>query len=94
MEVIIIENESYKQLLAQLHQVITRATRDAIIETLSATDPTHDWITAGEAMKILNCKKNKLVELRDLKEITSSQHGRKYSYSKRSIQAFLERNIV
>nr|WP_262896721.1 helix-turn-helix domain-containing protein [Fulvivirga marina] len=71
-----------------------RATRDAISETLSATDPVNDWVDPAEAMKLLNVKKNKLIELRDLKEITSSLHGRKYKYSKRSIHAFLERNII
>lgn len=94
MEVIVIEKESYKQLLAQLHQMVMKGTRDAIREALSATDPTQDWVSANEAMKILNVKRNKLVELRDLKEITSSLHGRKYMYSKRSMNAFLQRNII
>ncbi len=94
MEVIVIEKESYKELLAQLHKLVKSAARDAIEESLSKVDPINDWISAEEAQKKLNIKKNKLIELRDLKEIESTQYGRKYLYSKKSIVAFLMRNRI
>lgn len=93
MEVIIFEKEAYQRMMQELMRQVKEAIREAKKEAQLEMDPSHDWVDAKEAMRLLGCKKSKLQELRDTLSIRFSQHGRTIKYSKKSILAFLEKNV-
>lgn len=91
MEVIVIEKESYKKLQQEQFERFKKALAEVHAKAKSQD---HNWITPKEAHTLLGYRsKTKLQELRDRGEIQYSQHGRTIMYSRKSIIAFLERNI-
>ena len=90
MEVIVFEKDAYYKMLAEMKQSIRDAIREAKAETKSQTKPEEEWIDARQAQKVLNCKKDKLLELRSKEPlIVTSQFGRKISYHLPSLLAFI-----
>ena len=86
MDVIIIESEAYKMLLAEMKKTV----RETVHEV---AHPKSDWIGEKEAMLLLGIKsKTTLQNLRDAQEFKFSRHGRIIRYSHKSVLAFLERN--
>ncbi len=95
MEVIIFEKESWNKMMAELSVLVKSAAKDAAMEAIQVVDPVNDWVTAEQAQVLLGLKsKHKLVKLRDVGDISFTQHGRIYKYSKKSIHAFLLRHKV
>ncbi len=94
MDVIVFESEAYKKLHEDMIQKMYAAIKEAREEALRNIDPAYDWINKNEAQKLLGLKgRFKLQELRDTDEIIFSKSGRTIMYSKKSILAYLERNI-
>ena len=86
MDVIIIESEAYKMLLAEMKKTVRETVKEV-------AHPKSDWIGEREAMDLLGVKsKTTLQNLRDSQEFKFSKHGRIIRYSNKSILEFLERN--
>ena len=94
MEVIVFEKEAYQALRKELLQEMYVIVKNAREEALRNADPATDWISPQQAHLLLGIKsKTTMQELRDLEQITYSIAGRRIKYSKKSILAYLERNI-
>ncbi len=94
MEVIVFEKEAYKALRKELLHEMYEIVKNAKEEALRNADPANDWISPQQAHLLLGIKsKTTMQELRDLEQITYSIAGRRIKYSKKSILAYLERNI-
>lgn len=83
MEVICIETAAFEELVNQVYQRLKE--KDA---------QHHDkWIAPDEAMRLLNCKKTKLQQLRTDGLLRYSQPDRKIIlYDRDSISDYLEKN--
>jgi uncharacterized NAD(P)/FAD-binding protein YdhS len=86
MDVIVINSDAYKMLVAEIRKTV----RETVHEV---AHPKSDWIGEKEAMDLLGVKsKTTLQNLRDSQEFKFSKHGRIIRYSNKSILEFLERN--
>lgn len=91
MEIIVFEKETYYKMLAEMKKTVREALKEAKHEpALSKNED--DWISRKEAEVILQCKVDKLRQLRDDGEIKTSKHGRKVLYFRPSLYKFLESN--
>lgn len=90
MEIIVFEKDSYYKMLAEMK----RTFKDALKETRneSAEVSIDKWIDGKAAQSILNCKCDKLRQLRNTEKIKASLNGRKILYYKPSLFEFLENN--
>ena len=95
MDVIVFESEAYRKIHQEMMLLVHTTIREAKEEALANMDPSNDWLDTDQAKKLLGIKgKTKLQELRDFDEITYSKAGKVIRYSKKSILAYLDRNIV
>ena len=95
MEVIVIDSVAWEQLKNDLSAMVHSAVKDAAKAAADLAHPINDWVSAHQAQALLGISSNhKLTKLRDSGEIAFTQHGRIYRYSKKSIHAFHERNMV
>jgi hypothetical protein len=61
--------------------------RQVDLETTSRT-----WVSEGEALSLLGCKKSKLYELKAQGQIKYKRIGKRNEYSLKSINKYLEKN--
>jgi len=95
MEIVVFDSEAYHDLKKEVLQIVYKTIREAKEEALRNMDPANDWISSEQARELLGIKsKTKLQELRDYDEIVFSKAGKVIRYSKKSILAYLDRNIV
>lgn len=96
MKVLLLEGDNvYDQLINDFKKLIKEAVKEALQELKDQTVNSEQttWISGLEAMKILNCKRDKLNQLRMNNNVKSSHHGRKILYYKPSLHSFLEKHV-
>lgn len=90
MKVIVFEERAYYKMLDEMKKVVKEATHEYKAEAQQK-----EWLSTEEAKNLLGFKsKSKLQKLRDNGDIIFSQHGRIIRYSRKSILAFLDNNII
>lgn len=95
MQVIILESEAFELLKAEFKNYVKQALREFMLEKQVAESS--DWIPIDEARKLLPYKaKSTWQNLRDTGTIvfTQSQNSRNILYSRKSILAYLNKNVV
>ena len=95
MNVIVLQSEAFEELKKEFKGYIKQALREYMQE--KSLHETSDWIPLAEAMKLLPYKsKTTWQKFRDNGTIVFSQvpNSRNILYSKKSILAYLNKNIV
>ena len=92
MEVIVFETATYYKMLNEMKKIISQAFKEVKQGTVISDKTEDNWISREEAEVILQCKVDKLRQLRDKGEVKASKHGRKVLYFKPSLYKFLESN--
>ena len=81
----------YDQLMNDFKKLIKEAVKEAAKELKNKSEQEDaKWITSIEAMKILDCKKDKLNQLRSSNSLKVTKHGRKILYYRPSLYSFLK----
>ncbi|HZX74072.1 MAG TPA: helix-turn-helix domain-containing protein [Cyclobacteriaceae bacterium] len=87
MEVITIESQAYKELLAQLQQIKSQ------LDSLKKMAPLEDtWLDNNEVVQLLKVSKRTLQTYRDDGKLSFSQVGSKIYYRSSDIDNFLKRH--
>jgi hypothetical protein len=93
MEVIVFEKDAYYKMLSEMMGAIKKTFKEAHQEALKEKSEI-DWIDDLEAKELLNIRsKTRMQQLRSNGEIIFTKYGRKIKYSRKSIMAYLNKNV-
>lgn len=93
MKVILLDIETYKELLKEMQLFVEKGIVNAISKFNA--ESSSDWITIHEAKELLPLKsKTSWQKLRDNGSIKYTQFGRKIMYSRSSINQYLSNHKV
>ena len=95
MEVITIETEAYQALKREQIKMFKNALKEFCEENFAGNREEEDWLLPEQAKKIIPyTSKAKWKELRVSGKIKFTRFGRKIKYSKKSLLAFLHKNMI
>jgi len=93
MEVIVLDSKAFEELKSQIKGFVRQALMEIMAEKKASEHS--DWLSIDDAKKLLHFKsKTSWQKLRDNGTIQFTQFGRKIMYSRKSITAYINKNII
>jgi hypothetical protein len=92
-EIIVLDSSAYDQLKLDLAQTIRSEIAKLKDEWLHSSKSRDEWLSPAETRELLGIGRTKYFEMKAKGAFVFSQFGRKAKISRKSLEAFLKKNI-